>query len=60
MAFFLPVADNKIHGNNIIAGRTFNKQQNSMFRSGLVLANGNRTWKEEPVKEGKEDGILTA
>ena len=60
MAFFLPVADNKMQGNHIIAGSTFNKQQNPMFHSGLVLANGNRTWKEEPVQEGKEDGILTA
>lgn len=58
--FFLPVAGNKVQGNHINAGSTFNAQQNPMFRSGLVLANGNRTWKGKPVIAGKEDGILTA
>src|SRR5207249_5914302 len=37
----------------------YTMQQNPMFRSGLVLAGGNRTWKGDEITEG-EDGILTA
>ncbi len=31
-----------------------------MFRSGLVLAGGNLTWRGEEPAAGREDGILTA
>jgi CHAT domain-containing protein len=59
--FFLPVADKRTLGkDDINAGSTFTVQQNPMFRSGLVLANGNHTWKGETAIAGKEDGILTA
>ncbi|MEJ7736664.1 MAG: CHAT domain-containing tetratricopeptide repeat protein [Chitinophagaceae bacterium] len=59
--FFLPVADNKVDDKNPGGGGgAFNMQQNPMFRSGLVMAGGNRAWKGEEVPAGREDGILTA
>jgi CHAT domain-containing protein len=33
---------------------------NSMRRSGLMLAGGNRAWRGEPVPDGVEDGVLTS
>ena len=59
--FFLPVTENKINNTDPVSGReAFSAQQNPLFRSGLVLAGGNHTWKGEPALPGKEDGILTA
>lgn len=60
--FFLPVAENKIKNDlDFAEGKdAFTTQENPMFRSGLVLAGGNRAWKGEPAVPGKEDGILTA
>ncbi|MBD0296095.1 MAG: CHAT domain-containing protein, partial [Flavisolibacter sp.] len=58
--FFLPVKVSKPKGNDLNGGDAFTMQQNPMFRSGLVLAGGNHTWKGEPIQSGKEDGILTA
>lgn len=52
--FFLPVAETKGEAN------TFTVQQNPLFRSGLVLAGGNRVWSGKPALPGREDGILTA
>ncbi|MBD0331780.1 MAG: CHAT domain-containing protein, partial [Chitinophagaceae bacterium] len=58
--FFLPVKESKPKGNDLNGGDAFTMQQNPMFRSGLVLAGGNHTWKGETISAGKEDGILTA
>jgi CHAT domain-containing protein/lipopolysaccharide biosynthesis regulator YciM len=55
--FFLPVPDKK---DDEDASNAFTVQENPMFRSGLVLAGGNQTWKGGVPDEGKEDGILTA
>jgi CHAT domain-containing protein/tetratricopeptide (TPR) repeat protein len=60
--FFLPVTDSR-HEDDLEAagtGNAFTVQQNPMFRSGLILAGGNHTWKGAPAATGKEDGILTA
>jgi CHAT domain-containing protein len=57
--FFLPVAETKPNdgrGENNV----FSLQQNPMFRSGLVLAGGNYTWKGGADIKSREDGILTA
>ncbi|MEJ7736138.1 MAG: CHAT domain-containing protein [Chitinophagaceae bacterium] len=59
--FFLPVA--KSNPSNVDlnkGGNAFTVQQNPMFRSGLVLAGGNQTWKGGETIKGTEDGILTA
>ncbi|MBE7169076.1 MAG: CHAT domain-containing protein [Williamsia sp.] len=56
--FFLPPAQNKWNGYET-AGGAFGIQQNPLFRSGLVLAGGNRAWTGERALAG-EDGILTA
>lgn len=59
--FFLPVTENKSKLNEDVSdGNMFTVQQNPMFRSGLVLAGGNHTWKGGAAITGKEDGILTA
>lgn len=59
--FFLPVRESKPNNTDPVSGReSFSVQQNPLFRSGLVLAGGNHTWKGEPTASGKEDGILTA
>jgi CHAT domain-containing protein len=58
--FFLPVQEKKTKESDIKGSNTFAVQQNPMFRSGLVLAGGNRAWKGDPGVPGKEDGILTA
>lgn len=34
--------------------------QNALIRSGLILSNGGRAWKGEPIPFGVEDGILQA
>lgn len=40
---------------------TFKISEHPMLRSGLILAGGNHAWKTgKPLKEGMEDGILTA
>lgn len=57
--FFLPVQESKPRDNEG-STNTFTVQQNPLFRSGLVLAGGNRVWKDEPALPGREDGILTA
>lgn len=33
---------------------------NSMRRSGLIMAGGNKAWRGEPVPDGVEDGVLTS
>lgn len=38
----------------------FKTSDQPMLRSGLILANGNNTWKGHSGSNGKEDGILTA
>ncbi|MEZ4932582.1 MAG: CHAT domain-containing tetratricopeptide repeat protein [Saprospiraceae bacterium] len=39
----------------------FKMSEHPMIRSGLILAGGNHIWQEgKPIKEGMEDGILTA
>jgi len=61
--FFLPIEENKPKSNeclSTVGGSTFTIQQNPMFRSGLVLAGGNLTWRGEKPVPGREDGILTA
>lgn len=58
--FFLPVAGNTPTINSEFSDNAFTVQQNPMFRSGLVLAGGNRAWKGAQVEPEKEDGILTA
>ncbi|HYH15893.1 MAG TPA: CHAT domain-containing protein, partial [Flavisolibacter sp.] len=58
--FFLPLKENKPNENNLSGADAFTVQQNPLFRSGLVLAGGNYTWKGEAIPTGKEDGILTA
>ena len=40
-------------------GRGFKQADNPLFRSGLLFAGANNTWRGNPVK-GLEDGILTA
>ena len=57
--FFLPPAQSK-RSEWEAGGSLFRAQQNPMFRSGLVLAGGNRAWAGERAVAGKEDGILTA
>ena len=60
--FFLPVSETNptINREQGFAGKSFNLQSNPMFRSGLVLAGGNYTWKTSKSIPGREDGILTA
>lgn len=59
--FFLPGAEMGQKNNHELSGNNlFTVQQNPMFRSGLVMSGGNRTWKGEAPFPGKEDGILTA
>ena len=60
--FFLPVKESKSKtgSNTSSAENVFSVQQNPMFRSGLVLAGANSTWKGEIIPGRKEDGILTA
>jgi CHAT domain-containing protein/Tfp pilus assembly protein PilF len=38
----------------------FRKSDNPLFRSGLIFAGGNNTWRNQPVPRGIEDGILLA
>jgi tetratricopeptide (TPR) repeat protein len=58
--FFLPEKEkNPDTSNRLNTGDIFSFQQNSMFRSGLILAGGNHAWRGRPVA-GREDGILTA
>jgi len=57
--FFLPVTESKSNANNN-GNNVFIKQQNAMFRSGLVLAGANFAWMNGLALSGKEDGILTA
>ncbi|MEI6946940.1 tetratricopeptide repeat protein [Paraflavisolibacter sp. H34] len=59
--FFLPVAEAKAEEEDAQdAGPGLTVQQNPMFRSGLILAGGNRAWQGSPTRPGWEDGILTA
>jgi CHAT domain-containing protein len=60
--FFLPALKRKPNKNEDLGegGKMFSIQENPMFRSGLVLAGGNHTWKGSTVMPGNEDGILTA
>ena len=59
--FFLPIAKTKPQNYfDVNIGKdTLIMQQNSMFRSGLVLAGGNFAWMGQELP-GVEDGILTA
>ena len=41
------------------SGKVFKQSDNPLFRSGLLFAGANNSWKGKPV-EGIEDGILTA
>ena len=58
--FFLQQKKSKNYSGGEFAGIAFKAQENSMFRSGLVLAGGNNTWKNLEKFSGREDGILTA
>jgi CHAT domain-containing protein/tetratricopeptide (TPR) repeat protein len=59
--FFLPIKESKSKNIELGTGRnSFTVQQNPMFRSGLVLARGNHTWKGKAIPANCEDGILTA
>lgn len=55
--FFFPDLDEegKNQGKNI-----FERAEDPMFRSGLILAGGNYVWDGNDILEGKEDGVLTA
>ncbi len=41
-------------------GSVYQKADNPMFRSGLILAGGNRDWQQQTLPAGVENGILTA
>lgn len=58
--FFLPVAEANPGQNDLSLAAALSVQQNPMFRSGVVLAGGNHTWKGDAIAKGKEDGILMA
>lgn len=38
----------------------FKSNSNPLYRSGLIMAGGNRVWKGAPPIDGLEDGVLTA
>jgi CHAT domain-containing protein/tetratricopeptide (TPR) repeat protein len=59
--FFLPVEkENRKANDDIKPDNAFTVHQNPMFRSGLILAGGNRAWEGKAALPGREDGILTA
>jgi CHAT domain-containing protein len=61
--FFLHDIEKDIGNREIVQhlGGNSNKAfENPMLRSGLMLAGGNRTWTDNDIIEGIEDGILTA
>ena len=43
-----------------VGGKVFQQSENPLFRSGLLFAGANDTWKGKPAEEMEEDGILTA
>ncbi len=43
-----------------VGGKAFQQSENPLFRSGLLFAGANDTWKGKPAEEQEEDGILTA
>lgn len=62
--FFFPDPEKTVNGGRRMDGAhepVFKISDHPMIRSGLVLAGGNHAWKTgKPIKEGMEDGILTA
>ena len=60
--FFLPAPEERMVNSSSghIDNNAFSIQEDAMFRSGLVLAGGNHTWKGGSTLNGREDGILTA
>lgn len=54
--FFLPLKDAQMR--DFYQYRS--ASDNAMYRSGLILAGGNRAWKGEEIPTGVEDGVLTA
>lgn len=58
--FFLPVEKARIEEYFQMMGSNTLIIDNSMKRSGLILAGGNKAWKGEAIPKGIEDGVLTA
>lgn len=42
------------------SGPKFKTSSDPMFRSGMILAGGNKAWNGNPIDQSREDGILTA
>jgi CHAT domain-containing protein len=57
--FFYPDPATDKQAGRSVGGTVFKQSENPLFRSGLVMAGGENTWKGKPV-HGLEDGILTA
>lgn len=58
--FFLPVKEAQPTDDELEESNAFIVQRNPLFRSGLILAGGNRAWIGKAGLAGEEDGILTA
>lgn len=60
--FFFDDPDKKDLGNDTInsGGDVFRLSTDPLFRSGLLFAGANDSWKRKPVLEPGDDGILTA
>lgn len=54
--FFFP--DEEIEGAD--EESVYRQADDPMLRSGLILAGGNRSWQQQPIPDGVENGILTA
>lgn len=52
--FFFPDVEEKGKGS------VYRQSDDPMFRSGLIMAGGNRDWQQETLPKGVENGVLTA
>ncbi len=58
--FFLPLEEAREKDYFSSMNDNVPEADNSMRRSGLMLAGGNRAWRGESVPDGVEDGVLTS
>ena len=53
-------ANTENYADESVEGKTFQLSDNSLFRSGLLFAGANETWKGKYIEGLEDDGILTA